>query len=462
MGLQEGKFTYKAVKTHDNNEMEDVKNVSSIDEEEACETSRLILDSRASTWRTVANMTSFLLGVGALALPYAVFKGGVVTILGFPLFALIHWYTGTVMIDCVYDKNCAEITEHETIVGDDKTQIASKMKSRVRDKYSELGKVLWPRYGGEILDALQSLDLSIFGVSYLISCGSLMAHALPKAGLTEAIWASIVAALVLPTTFLKDLACVAWQSLLSITSLITMVSVLTWYTVTHYSTINLTDLLFWDTEASLVGIGLDICSYCVYSILIPIEESMADPSKFGSALGISLSLATIFKVLFSLCGFLSFSHATDEVIGNNFPLGAPRIIITVVYVIYVIFSYTLAIFPVFQSLDDSRFASAVTSCIPFFIWSATTRFLFVFTTLFLAVVVPHFALLTAFVGSLALPFLEYMVPCLVQLKLKWGELKLLQVAADGTIVIMGVLVTVFGAYCSGKALIMKMTEQNIK
>ncbi|XP_068713143.1 vesicular inhibitory amino acid transporter-like [Montipora foliosa] len=462
MGLQEDKFTYKAVKTHDRNEREHVKNVSSIDEEEACETSILNLDSRASTWRAVVNMTSFLLGVGALALPYAVFKGGVLTILGFPLFALVHWYTGTVMIDCVYDKNCDEITEHETIVGDDKTQIASKMISRVRDKYSELGKVLWPRYGGEILDALQSLDLSIFAVSYLISCGSLLAHALPKAGLTEAMWASIVAALVLPTTFLKDLACVAWQSLLSITSLITMVSVMTWYTVTHYSTINLTDLLFWDTEGSLVALSLVIYSYCVYPILIPIEESMADPSKFGSALGISLSLATIFKVLFSLCGFLSFSHATDEVIGNNFPLGAPRIIVSVVYVIYVIFSYTLAIFPVFQSLDDSRFASAVTSCIPFFIWSATTRFLFVFTTLFLAVVVPHFALLTAFVGSLVLPFLEYMVPCLVQLKLKWGELKLLQVAADGTIVVMGVLVTVFGAYFSGKALILKMTGQNIK
>jgi len=459
MGFQEGQFAYKAVKPYNNDEIKNVKNGSSIDEEEACETSRLILDSRASTWQAVANMTSFVQGVGTLALPYAVFKGGLATILGFPLFALVHWYTGKVMIDCIYEDNCAELTEHKTIVGHDTTQIASKMKSRVRDNYSQLGQVLWPRYGGVILDALQSLDLSILGVSYLISCGSLMAHSLPKAGLTEAMWASIVAALVLPSTFLSDLACVAWQSLLSITSLITMVSVLIWYTVTHYSTINLTDVLFWDTEGAFVALGLVISSYCVYSILIPVEESMADPSKFGSALGISLSLAAIFKVLFSLCGFVSFSHATDEVIGNNFPLGASRIMVSVVYVIYVIFSYTLVIFPVFQSLDGSRLASVVTSRIPFFFWSATTRFLVVFTTLFLAVVVPHFALLTSFVGSLALPFLEYVVPCLVHLKLKWCELKPTQVAADGTIVVMGVLVTVFGAYCSGKALVIEMTEQ---
>ena len=461
MGLKEGKFAYKTLKSHDHEERENLKNAGCIDEEEGRETSKLTLDSRASTWQAVANMTSFVQGVGTLALPYAVFKGGVATIIGFPLFALVHWYTGKVMVNCIYEDDCAEITEHEMIVGHDKTQIAEKRKSRVRDKYSELGKVLWPRYGGMLLDALQSLDLLILGVSYLISCGSLMAHALPKAGLTEAMWASIIAAVVLPSTFIKDLACVAWQSLLSMASLTTMVSVMIWYTVTHYSTINLTDVLFWDTEGALVALGLVISSYCLYSILIPVEESLEDPSKFGSALGISLSLATIFKTLFSLCGFLSFSRATDEVVGNNFQLGAPRTIVSVVYVIYVICSYTLVIYPVFQSIDGFRLASTVTSFIPIFIWSATTRFLVVFTTLFIAVVVPHFALLTAFVGSLALPFLEYIVPCLVHLKLRWRELKPLQVVADGTIVIMGMLATVFGAYCSGKALIIEMTKQNI-
>ena len=461
MGLKEGKFAYKTLKSHDHEERENLKKAGSIDEEEGRETSKLTLDSRASTWQAVANMTSFVQGVGTLALPYAVFKGGVATVIGFPLFALVHWYTGKVMIHCIYEDDCAEITEHETIVGHDKTQIAEKRKSRVRDKYSALGKVLWPRYGGMLLDALQSLDLLILGVSYLISCGSLMAHALPKAGLTEAMWASIIAAVVLPSTFIKDLACVAWQSLLSMASLTTMVSVMIWYTVTHYSTINLTDVLFWDTEGALVALGLVISSYCLYSILIPVEESLEDPSKFGSALGISLSLATIFKTLFSLCGFLSFSRATDEVVGNNFQLGAPRTIVSVVYVIYVICSYTLVIYPVFQSIDGFRLASTVTSFIPIFILSATTRFLVVFTTLFIAVVVPHFALLTAFVGSLALPFLEYIVPCLVHLKLKWRELKPLQVVADGTIVIMAMLATVFGAYCSGKALIIEMTKQNI-
>ena len=57
MGLQEGKFAYKAVKPHNDEERQDMRNVSSIDED-ASETSRLILDSGASTWQAVANMTS--------------------------------------------------------------------------------------------------------------------------------------------------------------------------------------------------------------------------------------------------------------------------------------------------------------------------------------------------------------------------------------------------------------------
>ena len=278
------------------------------------------------------------------------------------------------------------------------------------------------------------------------------------AGLTEATWSSIVAIVVLPSTFLKDFACIAWQSLLSITSLITMVSVLLWYAINHSSTIKFKNVLFWDTEGALIAIGLLLSSYCVYSILIPIEESMADRSKFKSAFGITMLLANTFKITFALIGFLSFLHETDEVIGNNFPLGTPRILVSTVYVMYVVFSYTLVIYPVFRSIDESRLSLAVAPYIPWLTWTAITRLFVAFITLLIAVFVPHYALLTALVGSFALPFLEYLVPCWVHLKLKWSSLKPLQIAADGSVIIMAALVTVFGVYFSGKVLVAEMSK----
>ena len=69
-----------------------------------------------------------------------------------------------------------------------------------------------------------------------------------------------------------------------------------------------------------------------------------------------------------------------------------------------------------------------------------------------------FCSLTSFVGCLVLPFLEYMVPCLVHLKLKWSGLGPLQIAADGTIVVVGVLATGLGAFFSGRALIAEMSK----
>ena len=460
MGSKVSTFSYKRLKSQDSEEGGIEGHVHSKGEEQASDGSATD-ESQASTWQAVANMSSFVQGVGSLALPYAVMKGGIVTIIGFPLFALLHWYTGIVMVSCMYDQDESEehdeLFDEDNTLADNKTQTATTKKLRVRNLYSDLGKVLWPRHGSLLLDAFQSLDLLILAVSYFISCGSLMAHAFPKAGLTEAAWASIVAALVLPSTFLKDLACVAWQSLLSITSLLTMVGTLIWYTAAYSPSVHLKDVLFWDPEGSLAALGLVISSYCVYSILIPVEESMADRSKFRPALGISLLLAAVFKMVFSVCGFLAFSRETDEVIGNNFPLGTPRTIVSVVYVTYVVFCYTLVVYPVFQSLDDSRLASAITSCVPPFIWTAITRFVIVFATLLVAFAIPHFALLTAFVGSIALPFLEYMVPCIVHLKLKCAKLSPLQIAADVTIIVMGVLATIFGVYFSGKALVVAMT-----
>ncbi|PFX14289.1 Prolyl endopeptidase [Stylophora pistillata] len=423
--------------------------------------------SRGSMWKAIVNMTSFISGVSTLALPYAVMKGGFTTLVVFLLLAILRWYTGKVMIECLYEdeneettgsKETAESKESET---DCKGQPGGDIKKRVRSVYSDLGKALLPRYGGILADTFQNFDLSILAVSYLISSGTLLNHALPVAGLSEATWASIIALVVLPSTFLKDLTCVAWQSLMGIASLVTMAGVLVWYTVSYPLDVKFEDVVFWDTEGVLIGISLVIYSYCLYSILIPVEESMEDRSKFEPALGISLALAAMFKILFSLCGFLSFSQSTDEVIGNNFPLGAPRTIVSVVYILYVIFSYALIVYPVLQSLDNSRLKDAVASFIPSFLWIATTRLLAAFLALLVAVLIPHFALLTAFVGSLVLPFLEYMGPCILHLKLKWSRLSFLQIALDGTVVLLGLLATVLGAFFSGRALITKISKYTV-
>lgn len=201
-----------------------------------------------------------------------------------------------------------------------------------------------------------------------------MTYAFPTLGLSETWWTFIIAVLVLPSTFVKDISCVAWQSLLGVASLAFMAGALAWFTVANSSWFNFKHVLFWDTEGFLVGMGIVLYSYCVYSIVIPVEETMSDRSKFRSALGISLLSTTIFKVLFVLFGFLCFLDKTDEVIGNNFPSGLLRQLISVVYVMYVVFSYILIIYPVLQFIDGCQLKSEEVSFIPSFMWIPTTSF----------------------------------------------------------------------------------------
>ena len=56
-----------------------------------------------------------------------------------------------------------------------------------------------------------------------------MTYAFPTLGLSETWWTFIIAVLVLPSTFVKDISCVAWQSLLGVASLAFMAGALAWF-----------------------------------------------------------------------------------------------------------------------------------------------------------------------------------------------------------------------------------------
>jgi len=136
-------------------------------------------------WKAVVNIVNFIEGLGFLALPYAVRKGGTVVIVAFFIIPVCLWYTGRVLIECLYDTD------------------EKQRRVRVRSAFNELGEILLPKYGGYILAAFVHLDVFLISVSYLILCGSLMSHALPSVPLTVTAWTCIAGVVVLPTTFLS-------------------------------------------------------------------------------------------------------------------------------------------------------------------------------------------------------------------------------------------------------------------
>ncbi|PFX13925.1 Vesicular inhibitory amino acid transporter [Stylophora pistillata] len=155
----------------------------------------------ASVWKATLNIINFIEGVGFLALPFAIAKGGIAGIAAFVIMPFIYWFTAKILIECLYKRD----NLHRRI--------------RVRSSWNEIGQEMWPRFGGTMIVAIQCFDLIVIATSYLIVCGSLMASAFPSLPLTVVHWTCIAAVVVLPSTFLKSLSQIAWLSVIGIAAL---------------------------------------------------------------------------------------------------------------------------------------------------------------------------------------------------------------------------------------------------
>lgn len=391
----------------------------------------------ASVWKATLNIINFIEGVGFLALPFAIAKGGIAGIAAFVIMPFIYWFTAKILIECLYKRD----NLHRRI--------------RVRSSWNEIGQEMWPRFGGTMIVAIQCFDLIVIATSYLIVCGSLMASAFPSLPLTVVHWTCIAAVVVLPSTFLKSLSQIAWLSVIGIAALFGTAAVIFWYGVTHHSQWDPKELLFWDTQGFLISLGIIMFSYGSAPIVPSVEKSMTDKSKFGRALGLAYVAAVFFKLSFSIFGFLSFSFSTDEIVTNNLPNSVPHMVVSVVFVLSCLFSYALPLQSVFQYIEDSSTYGRLQRKVlmPQVVYTVGIRVLLVSITLAAAAYIPHFGLLSSFFGNLSLPLFNCILPCVAHLILRKEDLKRREVCLDYVVIVFGALVTIFGTIVSTKALI---------
>ena len=387
-----------------------------------------------SSWKTTMNLVNYIEGIGFLSLPYAIKIGGITAVISLFVMPLICWYAGVIVVECLYDNH------------------AKKGKIRTRSTWEELGDALVPKYGGKILAWNQDILFIILASSYLILCGSLMSHALPSVPLSQAAWTCCAAVIVLPTVFLKSYSQIAWLSTISVVAIGLTVAITLWYGVVHVNQWDPSTLLFWDFGGVFTSLALILYGYGAIPILPPVEQSMKDKTKFGKALAWAETVTMLFKLVLSLSGFFSFGFNTDEIVVNNFPAGIIRISVSVIFVISALLSYTPCVYPVVKSLEESSLFSTLTSNLSIIVRDAIYRLSLVMLSLALAVLLPHFALLTAFVGSIQSVAASIWIPFSLHLKIKYHELGQFQICTDVTILCLATLLSFMSIYSSGKAL----------
>ncbi len=236
--------------------------------------------AKSSFWKAVVNIMTAIEGTGLLGLPYVIAHSGLVAVAALLVVPLIAYYTGAILIDCLYEKNEA---------GE---------RVRIRSNYKELGQACWPRFGGTIVAAVQLIELFLFASLYLVLCASLASSIYP---MSNELWMLIAAAIAFPAIFLKNLSQVAWLSLLSVIALLVAVIAVLAIGIAHHSTWDVKAILVWDVNEIPIGLAIIIFSYICHPILPGVEESMEKRSQFHAMLAFSFIFVMIFKIVFCLC-----------------------------------------------------------------------------------------------------------------------------------------------------------------
>ena len=389
----------------------------------------------SSTWKATMNLLNYIEGVGLLALPYSIKKGGITAVISLFLLPIITWYAGKVLAESLYDSD------------------EKKGKIRARSTWKEIGDAIYPKYAGKIVAWTQDIGFVFVAVSYLILCGSLTSHALPTVPLSQTSWTCFAALLILPTMFLKSYSQIAWLSTISIVAIGLTTALTVWYGVENIGNWDPGTLLFWDFEGVFISLGIALASYGVAKIIPSVEKSMKNKSDFGKALASAFAVSVVIKVIIAVFGFLTFGSKTDEAIVNNFPVGPLNITASISLVISSLLSIILCLRPVCESLDESTFFSEITSDISNTICNIIIRVSLVVITLAIAIFLPHFALIAALLGSFQTVFAGFWFPLLVHLKVKYHELSRLQICADVILLVLSSAFSVLGNYFSIKALV---------
>ncbi|XP_050543795.1 vesicular inhibitory amino acid transporter [Daktulosphaira vitifoliae] len=397
-------------------------------------------------WQAAWNVTNAIQGMFIVSLPFAVLRGGYWAIAAMIGIAYICCYTGKILVECLYELD-----------------LNTGQRVRVRDSYVSIARECFgPVWGGRAVNLAQMIELLMTCILYVVVCGDLMEGTFPDGVIDTRSWMLITGVLLIPLGFLKHLHHV---SLLSFWC--TMSHILINIIILGYCVLELPDWgwskVKWtiDVENFPISLGVIVFSYTSQIFLPTLEGNLIDRSKFDWMLDWSHIAAAIFKSLFGYICFLTFQNDTQQVITNNLQSPSFKGLVNVFLVVKALLSYPLPYYAACDILEKSFFKGPPTTQFPSIwhldgelkVWGLAFRVAIILGTVFMAISIPHFAILMGFIGSFTGTMLSFIWPCYFHLKLKGDSLEWRTIMFDCFVIFLGCLFGVIGVYDSGSAMV---------
>ncbi|GJM94004.1 hypothetical protein PR202_ga10613 [Eleusine coracana subsp. coracana] len=349
-----------------------------VDEEEDLEAQLPSYRTGASFSRTCVNLTNAVSGIGVLSMPYAVSQGGWLSLALFVLVGAVCYYTGTLIERCMRA---------------DPSAIAS---------YPDIGQYAFGSYGHRAIAFFMYVELYLVAISFLVLEGDNLDKLFPGASFEllmgyrmqgKQLFIALAAAVVLPTTWLKDLSVLAYVSAIGLVTSGVLTASLVWAGVAETGFHRPTNVL--NLTGLPTSLGLYFVCFTGHAIYPTIYSSMRNNKHFSKVLLISSVLCSLNYGLTAVLGYMIYGDDVQSQVTLNLPAGKLYSQVAIVMtLINPLAKYALLAAPITAAIEEKFSLTAGSGPARVAISTAV-----VVSTPVVAATVPFFGYLMSFIGS---------------------------------------------------------------
>ncbi|TVU14241.1 hypothetical protein EJB05_37696, partial [Eragrostis curvula] len=381
--------------------------------------------------RTCFNGLNGLSGVGLLSIPYALSEGGWLSLPLLLLVAAVCCYTGLLLQRCM------------------------SASPSVRG-YPDIGALAFGRAGRIAASAFLYAELYLVAIGFLILEGDNLDKLFPGTTLSlgnnlivvsgKPLFVVLVALVILPTTWLRSLAVLAYVSASGVLASAVVVFCVLWTAVVDGVGFHGKGRMI-NVSGLPIALGLYTFCYCGHAIFPTLCNSMKEKKKFSRVLVICFTACTLNYGSMAILGYLMYGDDVKSQVTLNLPEGKISSKLAIYTTLINPFSkYALMVSPIAMAVEERLLAGGSKRSV-----NILVRTLIVVSTVVVALTVPFFGHLMALVGSLLSVMASMLLPCIFYLKIfgttRCGKAEVALIAA---IIVLGSLVAATGTYSSLK------------
>ncbi|MED6121654.1 hypothetical protein PIB30_032196 [Stylosanthes scabra] len=380
-----------------------------------------------SFFKTCFNGINALSGVGILSMPYAVSRGGWLSLILLLIVAIVCCYTGLLLQRCM--------------------DVHPLIKS-----YPDIGEVAFGYKGRAVVAIFMYLELYLVAVEFLILEGDNLEKLFPNmsfkigslriGGKAGFIMLTVLA--ILPTTWLRSLGVLAYISVGGVVASVVLIVCVVWVAeVDGIGFHQKGDIIHW--KGLLSSVSFFAFCYCGHPVFPTLRNSMKDKIQFYKVLIVCFIISTITYGSMAIIGYKMFGEYVNSQVTLNLPTNKISTKIAIYITLINPFTkYAVIITPIANAIEESLLLHKGRRPITILI-----RTTIVLTTLLVALFVPFFGYVMGFIGAFLSVTCSWILPCLCYLKMNKATQRFgMELVMIVGILFTGSIIAIAGTYIS--------------